>query len=105
MFRTAPVVPGLFYLNEFYNFKCRKTGVMNKATKAFLYYFVLFFAVFQLLWWSIYFLFPGLKGIYIAVISGALTAILTPQFKKAETQNGQKIEVKWLFLKKPFFIT
>ncbi|WP_424493056.1 hypothetical protein [Salinimicrobium sp. GXAS 041] len=77
---------------------------MNKATKAFLYYFLIFFAVFQLLWWSIYLLFPSLEGIYRAVISGALTAVLVPQFKKTEARNGQKIEVNWLFLKKPFFI-
>lgn len=78
---------------------------MNKATKAFVYYFVIFFVTFQLIWWTIYLLFPAMEGVYRAVISGALTALVVPQFKKAETQNGQKIEVKWLFLKKPFFIT
>ena len=78
---------------------------MTKELKAFLYYFLIFFLVFQVIRWAFLSVLPDVSPLYSVALTGAVTAILVPQFKSIETEGkGKRIKVKWLFFKKPLFI-
>lgn len=71
---------------------------MNKSTKALLYNF-LAFAVF---YFSAKFLmksFTGLEGIKVSFLALGISMVLAPKFHATHTNEGEKIFMKWIFLK------
>ncbi len=71
---------------------------MTKKVKSFLYNF-LGFSVFYI---PIYFIltnFSHLQGYWIAGTAFMISLILAPKFQAIRTNEGEKIYMKWLFIK------
>lgn len=75
-----------------------KINRMNLKTKAFLY---------QLMSFGVLFIigrlalekFSGLTGYWLPITAFVVATILAPQFQAVKTPNGEKLFMKWLFLK------
>lgn len=71
---------------------------MKKKTKALLYGFACFAAIYTL----IYFLiieFTGLTGLWRPVTAAVAASLLSPRFQVLVYQNEERIYMKWIFLK------
>jgi hypothetical protein len=71
---------------------------MKKSTKAFLYQllsFALFFIVARFLIAT----YTGLTGFWIPITAFVVGTILAPQFQAVQTHEGEKLFMKWLFMK------
>lgn len=71
---------------------------MKKSTKAFLFQllsFALFFIAARFLIAS----YTGLTGFWIPITAFVVGTILAPQFQAIQTNEGEKLFMKWLFLK------
>jgi len=77
---------------------------MSKRTKYRVLSSLAFFVIFFTIWTILHVTVKGLDVGYKGMISGGLTAILAPRIKKINTQSGDKIQIKWIFLKKPISV-
>lgn len=71
---------------------------MSLNTKSLLYNFLCFAGIYIL----VYFLartFTNLTGIWIPVTAAVVASLLSPKFQTVKTANGQKMFMKWLFIK------
>ena len=71
---------------------------MNLKVKAFilqLISFATFFIVIQYLLAK----YTGLEGIWISVTAFVMGTILAPQFQSVKTKDGDKLFMKWIFMK------
>ena len=71
---------------------------MNLKVKAFilqLISFATFFIVIQYLLAK----YTGLQGIWISVTAFVMGTILAPQFQSVKTKDGDKLLMKWIFMK------
>lgn len=71
---------------------------MNLKVKAFilqLISFATFFIVIQYLLAK----YTGLQGIWISVTAFVMGTILAPQFQSVKTKDGDKLFMKWIFMK------
>lgn len=71
---------------------------MNLQTKAFVYQFLCFAVLFI----GLHFLITGfttLHGFWVPVTAFVVATILSPKFQAVRTKDGEKLFVKWLFLK------
>jgi len=64
------------------------------ATQPFLVFFIIFIA-FN---FTIQYLFEPLNKIITPLVAGPIAVFLSP--RKIKTQNGEKNQIKWIFLKK-----
>lgn len=71
---------------------------MSKKTKAFLFqlasFAVLFIAVRLLV-----VAYTNVTGIWISLIAFAIGTLLSPKFQAIKTRDGEKLFMKWIFLK------
>ena len=75
-----------------------KTKNMNYKTKALLYNFIGFGAIFILVYILLR-LYSGLTGLWLPFTSFVVGTILAPKFQAVKTRDGEKIFMKWLFVK------
>lgn len=71
---------------------------MSKKTKSFLYNligFALFFIPLQLVLTR----FTNLTGLWIPMTAFVIGTILAPKFQAIRTKDGEKLFMKWLFVK------
>lgn len=71
---------------------------MSKKTKAFVYNFIGFAIIF----FGVRYLvgeFTNLKGYWIPVTAFVVGTILAPKFQTVQTKDGEKLFMKWLFIK------
>lgn len=71
---------------------------MSLKTKALLYQllsFALLFIIFRLLIER----FTGLTGYWVPITAFVVATILAPQFQAIRTPKGEKLFMKWIFLK------
>ncbi|WP_306352777.1 hypothetical protein [Flavobacterium sp. '19STA2R22 D10 B1'] len=71
---------------------------MSIKTKAFLYNFACFAALYM----SIYFLiitFTHLQGFWIPVTAAVAATLLAPKFQVVRTNDGDRMFMKWIFIK------
>lgn len=71
---------------------------MNKKTKAFIYN-LLGFTSFYIPSYLLIMSFTNLVGLWIAGTAFMITLILSPKFQYVTTFEGEKIFMKWLFIK------
>lgn len=71
---------------------------MNAKTKVLIYQFVSFAVIFLLARYLIA-SFLELGWIWIPILSAVIATVLTPQFKVVPTEQGEKILMRWIFLK------
>lgn len=71
---------------------------MSKKTKVFIAQFLCFAILFMIARLSIEF-FTDLTTIVGSIISAVFATVLAPQFKVFDTQEGQKIYMRWIFIK------
>ena len=73
---------------------------MSKKVKAFLYNFVSFAAFFLPSYYLIQH-YGGLTltGYFIPITAFVVATILAPKFQAAQTRDGEKLFMKWIFLK------
>ncbi len=71
---------------------------MSKKTKAFVFNLI-GFAIFYTATYALLLTFGGLIGLWIAVTSAVVSTILAPKFQAIDTNNGQKLFMKWIFKK------
>jgi hypothetical protein len=72
--------------------------VMSKKVKALLYNFI----GFALLFLPLYYLvgqYTNRTGFWIPVIAFVISTLIAPKFQAVQTKDGEKLFVKWLFLK------
>jgi len=72
--------------------------VMSKKVKAFLYNLISFVILFVAF---IYVIkeYTNLTGIWVPVTSFVIMTLVGPKFQAVQTKDGEKLFVKWLFLK------
>lgn len=71
---------------------------MSKKTKAFLYN-LLGFSFFYIIFYAIIMSFDILEGLWIAAASFVFSTILAPKFQSVNTNDGEKLFMKWIFIK------
>jgi hypothetical protein len=71
---------------------------MSKKTKALVYQF-LCFAVFFIALRFIVDAYSSLTGFWIPVTAAVVSTILSPQFQAVKTNDGEKLFIRWIFMK------
>ena len=71
---------------------------MSKKVKSFLYNF-LGFSVFYIPAYLLVMNYSHLQGLWIAGTAFMVSLILAPKFQAVKTHDGEKIYMKWLFIK------
>lgn len=71
---------------------------MSKSNKALLFNF-LSFAIFFFLLLLLVHKFTNASGIWAKLIAFAMGTIIAPKFQAIKTNEGEKLFMKWLFLK------
>lgn len=71
---------------------------MSKKTKVFIAQFFCFAVLFIIVRLGVEY-FTDLTSIWGSLIGAVVATILAPQFKVFDTQQGQKIYVRWIFIK------
>lgn len=71
---------------------------MSKKTKAF-FYNLFGFSIFYIPAYLLIMSFSGLKGFLIAGTAFIISLILSPKFQYIKTDEGDKIFMKWIFVK------
>lgn len=89
--------------NQFNNltiqqFNNQTTYKMNKKIKSFLYNFI-GFSVFYIPAYLLVMNYSHLQGLWIAVTAFMISLLLAPKFQAIKTHDGEKIFVKWIFIK------
>jgi hypothetical protein len=75
---------------------------MKSNFKTIIFNFIVFFLIFISFWFFSTLIFPNFEGAIKAGLIGGLTALFSPRIKRKETQIGTKLELIWIFYKKPF---
>ena len=71
---------------------------MSKKTKALLYQLISFAVLFIAARFLIA-AYTYLQGVWIPVTAAVVATILAPQFQSVKTQEGEKLFMKWIFMK------
>lgn len=71
---------------------------MSKKTKAFLYN-LLGFSFFYIISYFVVMTFGVLEGLWIAATSFVISTLLAPKFQAIKTNEGEKLFMKWIFIK------
>lgn len=71
---------------------------MNKKTKAFLYNFLGFAPLFVICRIAAAY-FTHLSGLWLPLTAAVAASLLSPKFQAITTSEGEKIYMKWLFIK------
>ena len=71
---------------------------MSKKTKAFLFN-LLGFSFFYIIFYFVVMTFGVLQGLWIAATSFLISTILAPKFQTVKTSEGEKLYMKWIFVK------
>lgn len=71
---------------------------MSKKTKAFVYQLVCFAFLFIPLRFVLD-IYTGLTGFWIPITAFVIATIVGPKFQTVNTNEGEKLFVKWLFIK------
>lgn len=71
---------------------------MSKKTKAFLYN-LLGFTTFYIISYFVVMTFGVLQGLWIAATSFVISTLLAPKFQVVKTNQGEKLFMKWIFIK------
>lgn len=77
---------------------------MGKKTKIKILSYLILIIMFIAIRIMLHFVFKNLDSFYIGMISAGLTGVLAPRINDFKTQSGDKIQIKWVFLKKPFIV-
>lgn len=72
---------------------------MKASTKSLLLQFCSF-AIFFIIARVLLANFTELEGLWLSLISGIVATVLAPQFKVFKTDKGEKVCMKWIFMKK-----
>lgn len=71
---------------------------MKLKTKVFIYQFVCFALLFVASRFLLAFFFE-LSRIWLPLLSALIASVLAPQFRVIQTQEGEKIMMRWIFVK------
>ena len=71
---------------------------MTLKTKA-LFYNFLGFAILFIIIRSVMWFLLSIDGIFLAIIAAILASVLSPKFAVTKTKEGEKLFMKWLFIK------
>lgn len=71
---------------------------MSKKTKAFIFN-LLGFSFFYIISYFVVMTFGVLQGLWIAATSFVISTLLAPKFQVVKTNQGEKLFMKWIFIK------
>ena len=71
---------------------------MSKKTKSFIYNLLSFVAFFLPLQVAVSY-FTNLDGIWIPITAFVVGTLLAPKFQTVQTKEGEKLFMKWIFIK------
>lgn len=71
---------------------------MSKTVKSFIYNLLSFAAFFLPLQVAVSY-FTSLTGIWVLVVAFVIGTILAPKFQAVKTREGEKLFMKWIFIK------
>lgn len=71
---------------------------MSKKSKAFLFNLI-GFSFFYIIFYFVVMTFGVLQGLWIAASSFLISTILAPKFQTVQTKEGEKLFMKWIFIK------
>ncbi|MDX1314465.1 MAG: hypothetical protein R3356_03095 [Eudoraea sp.] len=72
---------------------------MRPKHKALFFNFVAFAIIFLTIRLSLEYFWPG-NSTYLALISAIITIVISPKFAAIKTNSGEKLMMKWIFIKK-----
>ena len=73
---------------------------MNRKTKIKILVALTFLIIYSIIWTILHFAFKDLSNVYVGAIAAALAVILSPRINNYKSQAGNKIQIKWIFMKK-----
>jgi hypothetical protein len=71
---------------------------MSKKTKAFVYQLICFAILFIPLRFVID-IYTNLQGIWISITAFVIATLVAPKFQAVQTNEGEKLFMKWMFVK------
>ena len=71
---------------------------MGKKTKAFVYQLISFAILFIAVRYLVA-AYTTLTGLWVPIIAFAVGTVLAPKFQAVSTKDGEKLFMKWIFLK------
>jgi hypothetical protein len=71
---------------------------MSKKTKAFVYQLICFAILFIPLRFVLD-IYTNLQGIWISITAFVIATLVTPKFQAVQTNEGEKLFMKWMFVK------
>ena len=71
---------------------------MKPKYKAFLFNFIGFAVLFVIIRSIMWFLWSS-DSIFLAIVAAVLASVLSPKFAVTRTKEGEKLFMKWLFIK------
>ena len=77
---------------------------MRTTTKVRILSYLAFFFIFIIIWIILHYTFENLENPYKGMITAGITAIFSPRINEYKTQSGNKMQLKWIFLKKTISI-
>ena len=77
---------------------------MKNQIKAKGIHFLSFLIIFICVYFSLLNFKESIDSTYIAGITVFISIILSPKTKVVQTKSGEKIQITWMFLKKPILI-
>jgi hypothetical protein len=72
---------------------------MRPKYKALFFNFVAFAVIFLTIRLSLEYFWPG-NSAFLAIGSAIITIVLSPKFAAIKTNSGEKLMMKWIFMKK-----
>lgn len=71
---------------------------MSLQTKSLLYNFICFAALYTIIYFVIT-LYTNLTGYWVPITAAVVSSLLAPKFQAIKTRDGEKMYMKWLFIK------
>ncbi|AVR45705.1 hypothetical protein C7S20_10820 [Christiangramia fulva] len=59
--------------------------------------FLIFCAIYLILYWITFLIFPSFGGFLKPAVLGGITVLISPRFKRYEVMGEKRYEFKWIF--------
>ena len=72
---------------------------MSKTTKAFFYNFLGFAIIYLIVYFTIKNILPNISWFWMPISAAVVASLLAPKFQAVKSKDGEKLFMKFLFLK------
>lgn len=77
---------------------------MNRKIKFITFRYLISFIIFLIIWMILHVAFENLSNGFKGMIAAGISFLLSPRINVYETQSGNQMQMKWIFLRKTISI-